>query len=109
MKIIIFDIDGVVTKSIGTKEQIITRILKSYDLYDIDGVKEIGELHLNRKVMLDRIYELVPFDKESVLEEINKEFDVLESNPTPNKHLVNFIKNNSKNYIFCTNTSMPIS
>ncbi len=108
MKIIIFDIDGVVTKSIGTKENIIKNILKNYHIYDIDGVKEILDLHLNRKVMLDKIYELVPFDKESVLEEINKECDVLESNPTPNQPLINFIKNNSKKYTFCTNTSVPL-
>ncbi len=109
MKTIVFDIDGVITKSIETKIQIIKKILTNLDIYELAWVKEIVNMHLNRKVMLDKIYDIVPFNKEAALEEINKEFAVLESHPRANEHLVDFIKKNSSKYIFCTSTTMPLS
>lgn len=107
MKAIIFDVDGVIIKSAWEKKEIIAKILKKYGLYDIPWVMDILWLGLNRKLILEKIYEIVPFDKISVLQEINDENAILERNAVENKNVVEFIKNNYEKYIFCTNTSLP--
>ncbi|MDD3646070.1 MAG: HAD family hydrolase [Candidatus Gracilibacteria bacterium] len=107
MKAIIFDIDGVIIKSNSAKKEITKKILKKHNLYDIPGVKKILSRGLNRKVNIELIYELQQFDKEKVLEDINYENSIIESNPIENEKVVNFIKNNFEKYIFCTNTAMP--
>lgn len=108
MKAIIFDIDWVVIISAWKKEEIIKNILQKYHLYDIPWVKEILDLWLNRRLLLERVYELTPFDKDAVLKDINDENAVLESNALKNDIVVDFIRNNSEKYILCTNTSLPI-
>lgn len=107
MKGIIFDVDGVITISSNQKNKIIVEILKKYYLYNIPWVKEIFEMSLNRVVLLNKIYEIVSFDKDKVLHDINLELSRLESNPIENPNIINFIKNNYKKYLFFTNTSLP--
>ncbi len=109
MKAIIFDIDGVVIISNSQKEEVIKDILQKYNLYNIPWVKEILTLWLNRKLILTRIYEITPFDKEVVLNEINEQYAILESNPLNNDNVINFIKDNYQKYLFFTNTSLPIA
>jgi len=58
---------------------------------------------------LTRIYEITPFDKEVVLNEINEQYAILESNPLNNDNVINFIKDNYQKYLFFTNTSLPIA
>ncbi|USN58557.1 MAG: hypothetical protein H6767_00030 [Candidatus Peribacteria bacterium] len=50
---------------------------------------------------------MYPFDYEQALHEINKKNAKLENNPTINEGVVNFIKENYKNYSFFTNTALP--
>ncbi len=109
MKAIIFDIDWVVITSDWKKKEIIKNILQKYYLYNIPWVRDILALWLNRKLILDRIYELTPFDKKAVLKDINDENAILESNAVKNTIIVDFIKNNSEKYILCTNTALPIA
>lgn len=108
MKAIIFDIDWVVIISENEKNEIIKNVLIKHNLFNIPWVKEILQLWLNRKLLLNKIYELNSFEKEQVLKDLNNEISNLENNITLNTHVINFIKNNYKKYIFCTNTSMPI-
>ena len=107
MKAIIFDVDGVIIDSAAEKTKRIKDILEKYNLYDISWVKEIFAMSLNRVLLLDKIYEIIVFDKEKILEEINTSLQELEYNPIPNIQLIDFIKNNHDKYIFFTNTSLP--
>ncbi|EKD44223.1 MAG: hypothetical protein ACD_71C00209G0005 [uncultured bacterium (gcode 4)] len=108
MKAIIFDIDWVIIKSGSKKDEVIKSIIQKHHLYDIPWVKEIPSLWINRKLIVERIYELTPFDKETVLKNINNEMAILESNPIKNENIINFINKNYKKYLFFTNTSLPI-
>ncbi len=108
MKAIIFDIDGVVIQSESRKSEIIKQALQKFNLYDIPWVKDILKLWINRILVLDKIHELIKFDKETVLKNINNECAILESNSVANESVINFIKNNKK-YYFYTNTSLPIA
>lgn len=108
MKAIIFDIDGVVIRSESRKSEIIKKALQKVNLYNIPWVKDILKLGINRILVLDRIYELVKFDKKAVLKNINDECAILESNSIENEKVVNFIKSNKK-YNLYTNTSLPIA
>jgi len=55
---------------------------------------------------LDRINEIVTFDKQGALQKINEANILLENNPDRNESVVNFIKNNSEKYLLFTNTSL---
>ena len=107
MKAIIFDVDGVIIISAEEKDRRIKEVLVQNDLYDVEWVQEILTLSLNRVIMLERIYKLVSFDKKRVLQEINIALEEVENNPVWNPSVIEFIKNNYKNYIFFTNTSLP--
>lgn len=109
MKAIIFDIDGVVITSNSKKDEIMKNILQKYNLYDIPWVRDILSLGLNRNLLLEKIYELTPFDKDAVLKDMNDENAILESNAVKNQTVVDFIKNNSDKYIIFSNTSLPIA
>ncbi len=108
MKVIVFDIDWVIIKSTSKKKENIKNILQKYTLYDFPWVKEILSLWINRKLIIDRIYELIPFDKELVLNDINYENAIIESNPIKNDNVINFIKENNEKYVFFTNSALPI-
>jgi len=108
MKVIVFDIDWVIIKSNSKKKEIIKNILQKYNLYDIPWVKDILSLWINRKLIIDKIYEFTTFDKELVLKDINYENAIIESNPVKNDNIINFIKDNSEKYLFYTNSALPI-
>ncbi len=107
MKAIIFDVDGVIIVSAKQKERVIIGVLQKHNLYDIEWVSAILAMSLNRKVLVERIYELHSFDKKLVLDDINNELLQLEKNPIPIISVVTFIKKNYRNYLFFTNTSLP--
>lgn len=107
MKAIIFDIDWVVIKSDNKKQEIIYKILDECNILNVNWVKEILALWINRILLLEKIYEIVSFNKEEILEKINYEYAILENNPEWNFNIINFIKNNSDKYLFFTNTSLP--
>lgn len=108
MKAVIFDIDWVVIKSSVYKKEIKEKIYKKYNLYDIPWVKDILTLWLNRKKVIEKIYELKDFDKDALLKELNYENSLLENNPVENTNVINFIKNNFDKYIFFSNTSLSL-
>lgn len=107
MKAIIFDVDGVIVISAEEKTKRIKTILRNHNLYDIDWVKDIFALSLNRIVLVDMIHEITPFDKQKVLWDINASLEELEHNPVANPKVVDFIRNNHGKYSFFTNTSLP--
>jgi len=107
MKSIIFDVDGVIIISAEEKSNCIKDILIRHNLYEAIWVKEILALSLNRKTLLDKIYDIIPFDRQRVLSEINTSLQQLEAHPVENKIVVDFIKKNYSKYIFFTNTSLP--
>gem|GEM_PF-5138194 len=72
-------------------------------------MREILAKSLNRVLLLQKIHEVISFDKEKVLDAINREMDVLEDHPQMNTQVVDFIKNNYKKYLLFTNTSLPHS
>jgi hypothetical protein len=57
--------------------------------------------------MLEKISEIITFDQEKVLDDINTEISELENNPIINANVVDFIKSHYKEYLFFTNTSLP--
>jgi hypothetical protein len=57
---------------------------------------------------IDRIHEITTFDKELVLNDINYENAIIESNPIKNDNVINFIKENNEKYVFFTNSALPI-
>lgn len=107
MKAIIFDVDGVIIISAEEKTNRIKEILRKYGLYNVDWVPEILAMSLNRVLLLDKIWEIVSFDKQKVLEEIHTSLEELEYNPPKNIWVVDFIKDNHDKYLFFTNTSLP--
>jgi hypothetical protein len=64
---------------------------------------------LNRKVTLEKIYELKQFDTEAALKDLNKGHHIIESTPIANNSVIDFIKQNKKNYKFFSNTALPLS
>ncbi len=106
-KIIVFDVDGVITDSGQNKEDIIQGILEKYELFQLPWVAEIFWIGLNRVVLLDKIYEIKPFDKALVLAEINRDLCIQESQLSLITDTHEFIQNNYKKYDFFTNTSLP--
>ena len=106
-KIIIFDVDGVITDSWCKKEQIIGDIFHKHALLDKPGVKEILSIGANRILTLERIHELYPIDKVALLEEINLWLRSLENTCIPIEETVSFIKKYHEQYDFFTNTSLP--
>lgn len=107
MKAIVFDVDGVIIISAEEKNKVIAEVLKQYNLYDVPWVQDILAMSFNRKIFLEKIYELQAFDKAAVIKEINTELEKLESNPLPIDGVLEFIKKNHKKYLFFTNTSLP--
>jgi len=108
-KVIIFDVDGVITESGNSKEGIILQILQDYGLYQLPGVPEIFRRWLNRLLLMDMIYEIQSFDREAVLKEINERLSVLESQVPLIPESYKFIQENYEKYLFFTNTSLPKS
>lgn len=106
-KVIIFDVDGVITQSGVSKEWIILQILKNHALYDIPWVHEIFRRGLNRVVLIDKIYEIKAFDKQAVLRDINTQLAALEWQVPLIADTTDFIEKNFEKYIFFTNTSLP--
>jgi FMN phosphatase YigB (HAD superfamily) len=106
-KIIIFDVDGVITNSWASKEAIIQKILEKHDLFHLPWVSDIFGIWLNRILLLDKIYEIQAFDKDLVLSEINRELLILESSVSLIPDTFKFIQENSEKYGFFTNTSLP--
>ena len=107
MKAILFDVDGVIIITAEQKDKIIKEVLQKHNLYTLSWVQEMLKLSLNRKVLLEKIYEIEVFDKEAVLSEINKAMEELENNPERNEHVIKFIIDNYEKYHFFTNTSLP--
>ncbi len=106
-KIIIFDVDGVITDSGQNKEDIIQEILEENNLFQIPWVSEVFGIGLNRILLLDKIYQLHQFDKEHVLWEINRRLSVQESQVQLIPETIEFIKKYHREYDFFTNTSLP--
>ena len=106
-KVIIFDVDGVITDSGQNKEDIIQAILQKHGLFDIPWVADIFWIWLNRILLLDKIYKIHEFDKQLVLSEINRELAIQESQVSLIPDTAEFIKNNYEKYDFFTNTSLP--
>jgi hypothetical protein len=63
---------------------------------------------MNRKLRIEKIYELVIFDREAFLSDLEKEYYKIETNPKVNTNVYNFIKNNYSKYDFFTNSALPI-
>jgi phosphoglycolate phosphatase-like HAD superfamily hydrolase len=57
--------------------------------------------------MLEKISEIITFDQQKVLNDINSEISELENNPIINENVVDFIRAHYKEYLFFTNTSLP--
>lgn len=108
MKVIIFDVDWVIVKSVSSKKAILKKLLKKYKLFDIPWVQEILNGGMNRKLRIEKIYELVIFDREAFLSDLEKEYYKIETNPKVNTNVYNFIKNNYSKYDFFTNSALPI-
>lgn len=106
MKAILFDIDGVLIKSDHKKREIIYSTLEYYNVLEVEWVRDIIELWLNRVAYIDKINEIIPFDTKWALEMINKANMDLENNPISNPNVINFIKNNKGKYKLFTNTSL---
>lgn len=107
MEAIVFDVDGVIIFSALEKSSVIKRVLDKHDLLKIEWVEKILSLWLNRKKILEEIFLIKEFNKWLVLDEINYELWLLEKNSIPNNKIIDFIKNNYKNYKIFTNTSLP--
>lgn len=107
MKAIVFDVDWVIIISAEEKMRLIIKVLDKHNLYDVKWVKQILSLSLNRVVFIDRIHEIVSFDKAQVLSDIHDSLLALENNPIPNTPVIDFIKENHQNYVLFTNTSLP--
>lgn len=106
MKAIIFDVDWVIIKSDNKKKEIIKDILTELGVYHLPWVLEILNQWFNRKLVFKNIAKIHNFDSGRALDEMNKRQALLESNPTANLNIIDFIKNNNK-YLFFTNTSLP--
>ncbi len=106
-KIIVFDVDGVITDSGAWKEAIIQKILEKYGLFQLPWVAEIFWIGLNRILLLDKIHKRKPFDKALVLAEINRDLCIQESQVSLIPDNFEFIKNNYTKYDLFTNTSLP--
>jgi len=106
-KVIIFDVDGVITDSGDNKEAIIQKILEDNNLFGIQWVSDIFWIGLNRILLLDKIYEIQAFDKQKVLQEINAQLFIQESKVELIETTFEFIKKYYKEYDFFTNTSLP--
>ena len=106
-KIIIFDVDGVITDSWASKELIIQKILEKHNLFQLPWVSEVFWIGLNRILLLDKIYEIQPFHKGLVLDEINSQLWALESSVSLIPETYQFIKDNFEKYDLFTNTSLP--
>lgn len=106
MKAILFDIDGVLIKSDHKKREIIYSTLQHYNVLEVEWVRDVIELWLNRVAYIQKINEIVPFDTKWALEMINQANMDLENNPVSNPNVVNFIKNNKGKYKLFTNTSL---
>jgi phosphoglycolate phosphatase-like HAD superfamily hydrolase len=108
-KVIIFDVDWVITDSGQNKEDIIQSILERHNLFNLPWVSEIFWIGLNRISLLDKIYEIQVFDRSQVLSDINRELLIQESQVVLISETFEFIKKYYKEYDFFTNTSLPKS
>jgi len=108
-KVIIFDVDGVITDSGQNKEDIIQAILQKHGLFDLPWVAEIFWIWLNRVALLDKIFEIQEFDRDLVLSEINRDLAVQEAWVSLIAETYDFIKKYYKDYDLFINTSLPKS
>lgn len=106
-KIIVFDVDGVITNSASQKDKIIENILEKYWLLHLPWVATILEKWLNRIMILEEISKIEDFDRQKVLDDINVSLLSLESSLTLIEDTINFIKKYHQEYIFFTNSSLP--
>ena len=106
-KIIVFDVDWVITDSWVSKEDIIKNILIKHDLFQLPWVSDIFWIGLNRILLLDKIFEIQAFERDMVLREINRELLILESSVWIIKSTFDFIQAHYQEYDFFTNTSLP--
>ena len=107
IKAVIFDVDGVIIKSDNKKEQIIKDVLQEFEVYNLDWVEEVLWQGFNRKIVFKEVSKIKNFDNEKALKIVNERNAILESNPTVNEQVLDFIKNN-KEYLLFTNTSLPV-
>lgn len=106
-KIIVFDVDGVITNSWERKDTIIREVLKKHELLNIPWADEILEAWLNRVYMLEKLQEIQNFDFNRVLSDINSSLRNLESYVELIPDTEAFIQSHFQDYDFFTNTSMP--
>jgi len=107
IKAIVFDVDWVIVQSNQDKKKVITETLKQYNVYWLPWVQDILDLGLNRKPIFKKISEIHDFDADAALETMTQKSIIFESNPIPNLLVIDFIKNNSNNYMCFTNTALP--
>lgn len=108
MKAIIFDVDGVIIKSEGNKKKVIKEIFEKHWLYHLEWVREILKLGVNRKLIVEKIAEIHNCDKEKLLFDLNDQLSKIAQKHSPNLPVLEFIKENHKNYLFFTNTALPL-
>lgn len=107
MKTIIFDVDWVITDTLEWKDKVINEVLKEYNLFHLEWVDSILKKMLHRKVMLEEINELHPFDITSVFNVLNNRLVELLKNTVFINSTIEFILKNKNKYLYFINTSMP--
>lgn len=108
-KAIVFDVDGVILDSWSQKDTIIENILEKYGVLHIPWVREILIAWLNRVLIVEKINELHPVDKQALLHDINRWLRDLENSVNLIESTWDFIRMNFEKYNFFTNTSLPKS
>ena len=108
-KIIIFDVDGVITDSGTRKDEIIEEVLEKHWLLKLSWVREILDKWLNRILILQEINSIKKINQELILRDINNSLIQLESSIVLIQDTIDFIEKNFTRYSFFTNTSMPKS
>ena len=104
--IVVFDVDGVITDSWTQKINIAKTILKDAWLFYLPWVYDILKLGINRKTLVERIYELHPiFNPQKLLESLNAWLHVLEKDIKIISESYDFITQYHHQYDFFTNTS----
>lgn len=106
-KVIVFDVDGVITNSWVRKDRIIEEILEKHWLLSLPWVDKILEKWLNRILILEEISKIQEFDTKKVLEDINISLLSLESSLTLIEDTLSFIQKYHDEFLFFTNTSLP--
>jgi len=107
-KIIVFDVDGVITSSWSQKDLITQEVLTHFWLLHLPWVQEILDKKINRILMVEEIYALHPiFHPSHLLEAFNSGYKILEDSAQLIVETDTFIKKYHGEYFFFTNTAMP--